>query len=168
MPEQYRWGVNRLSELLSGLVKKGLKSVLLFGVLTDESDTKNSLQFKKDMKGTIASSDESPVILAVKYIKKHFPSLLVVCDVCLCAYTSHGHCGVLNKQGYIDNIASIDEISNVALAYARAGADMVAPSDMMDGRVKAIKKKLYKHNLAGRCAVNLIALFFIFYKCCLN
>ena len=134
-------------------MKNGLQSVLIFGVFTDESDSKNSFQFRKDLKGTIALADDSPVVLATKYIKKNFPNVLVACDVCLCAYTSHGHCGVLNKEGYIDNKASIEQIGDVALHYARAGADCVAPSDMMDGRVKAIKTKLYKHNLAGRCAV---------------
>jgi len=153
LPEHYRWGVNRLSELLDPLVKKGLESVLLFGVLTDEKDPKASLKFQKDNLGSIALSNSSPVILAISFLKQRYPQLLISCDVCLCAYTDHGHCGLLNKDGYIDNKASIEQIAELAAHYARAGAHIVAPSDMMDGRTKAIKAKLYEYGLAGRCAV---------------
>ena len=153
MPEQYRWGINRLSELIDPLIKNGLKSVLIFGVLTDESDKKHSLQFKKDEFGSIALSQKSPVILALKYLSKKYPNLLLIADVCLCAYTNHGHCGFLNKYGYIDNKKSIKQIANVALSYALAGAHIVAPSDMMDGRIKEIKNILYKNNLSFKCGV---------------
>ncbi len=109
MPENYRWGINRLSELIDPLIKKGLKSVLIFGVLTDESDKTKSLQYNKDSIGSIALSNQSPVVLALKYLSKNYPTLLLVADVCLCAYTNHGHCGLLNKNGYIDNKASIKQ-----------------------------------------------------------
>ncbi|ETO13056.1 delta-aminolevulinic acid dehydratase [Reticulomyxa filosa] len=175
LPEHYRWGVNRLSELLDPLVKKGLESVLLFGVLTDEKDTKKSLKFQKDNQGGVALSNLSPVVLAITYLKKKYPHLLISCDVCLCAYTDHGHCGLLDKDGYIDNKAryaficcivscSIEQIAEVAAHYARAGAHVVAPSDMMDGRTKAIKAKLHQYGLAGRCAVKHFLSFYFFKK----
>eukprot|EP01084_Bolivina_argentea_P109193 195154_1 len=153
MPENYRWGINRLSELIDPLIKKGLSSVLIFGVLTDESDKNKSLQYNKDSIGSIALSNQSPVVLALKYLSKNYPTLLLVADVCLCAYTSHGHCGLLNKNGYIDNKASIKQIANVALHYAKAGAHIVAPSDMMDGRIKQIKYVLHENNLSYKCSV---------------
>eukprot|EP01083_Nonionella_stella_P304142 1055561_1 len=102
MPEQYRWGVNRLSELLDPLVANGLASVLIFGVSTDTSTAS-----AKDAIGSLALSNTSPVVLALRYLSQRYPSLLLIVDVCLCGYTSHGHCGVLNKSGYIDNAKSI-------------------------------------------------------------
>lgn len=153
MPEQYRWGVNRLSELLDPLVEKGLSSVLIFGVLTDESDSTKSLQFQKDRFGSVALSNLSPVVLALRYLSKRYPSLLLIADVCLCAYTNHGHCGFLNSSGFIDNGPSIEQIAKVALHYAQNGAHIVAPSDMMDGRIQAIKRLLFEHKLNFRCSV---------------
>jgi len=153
MPEQYRWGVNRLSELIDPLMKKGLSSVLIFGVLTDESDKQKSLQFQKDATGSVALSKISPVVLALRYLSKRYPSLLLIADVCLCAYTNHGHCGWLNSSGFIDNPKSIKMMAKVALHYAKNGAHIVAPSDMMDGRIKAIKSILYDNELQFRCSV---------------
>jgi len=144
---------NRLSELLDPLVKKGLSSVILFGVLTDESDQKHSLQFQKDSSGTVAFSKLSPVVLALRYLSKRYPSLLLIADVCLCAYTSHGHCGLLNRSGFMDNTKSIRQLAKLAVHYARNGAHIVAPSDMMDGRIKAIKSALFESKLKFRCSV---------------
>ncbi|XP_062509898.1 delta-aminolevulinic acid dehydratase-like [Corticium candelabrum] len=144
LPGQARHGVNRLEELVRPLVDKGLKAVLLFGVPT---------KVEKDERGTHADSATTPVILAVKKLRSAFPSLLIVCDVCLCAYTSHGHCGILHLDGTINNPASIQRLAEVALAYAKAGCHVVAPSDMMDGRVGAIKQSLRKNNLENNVSV---------------
>jgi len=120
--------------------------VLLFGVLTKE-DT------KKDPSGSIALDENSPVSRGIKVLRKSFPDLLVIADVCLCGYTSHGHCGILNQDGTIDNGKSIEMLAEVALAYAKAGAHVVAPSDMMDGRIAQIKKLLNQNGLLGKVAV---------------
>ncbi|XP_022085092.1 delta-aminolevulinic acid dehydratase-like [Acanthaster planci] len=144
LPGQSRYGVNRLVELLEPLVKMGLKSVLLFGVPTN---------MPKDSRGHKADTKDSPVVQGIKKIRSSFPSLLVCCDVCLCAYTDHGHCGILMPDGSIDNKASISRLSEVALAYAVAGCHVVAPSDMMDGRVGAIKQTLIRNQLQGKVAV---------------
>jgi len=133
-----------LEGFLAPLVAKGLRSVLIFGVLT---------KTEKDANGTCALSDTSPVIRSVRLLRKSFPDLYIACDVCLCAYTNHGHCGVLNSDGAIDNPASIKMIAEVALSYAKAGAHMVAPSDMMDGRVQAIKSALFDAGIGNRVCV---------------
>ncbi len=108
----------------------GIPAVLLFG-----------LPSKKDQTGSEAWSEKGPVQQAVAQIKKNVPELLVITDVCLCAYTSHGHCGLV-KDGKIDNDATCELLAKVALSHAQAGADIVAPSDMMDGRVGAIREAL--------------------------
>lgn len=133
LPGQSRWGVDRLEEFLGPLVKKGLSSVILFGV---------PLKAQKDEKGTPADDTEGPVIQAIRRIRSAFPSLYVATDVCLCEYTSHGHCGILNHDHTINTEPSTERLAQVALSYAQAGAHCVAPSDMMDGRILAIKRKL--------------------------
>jgi porphobilinogen synthase len=124
LPGQKRWGINKLAGFLRPLVAKGLKSVILFGV---------PLHMTKDSRGSPADDPETPVILATKLIRKEFPDLVVACDVCLCEYTNHGHCGEMREDGTIDNGVSVGRIASVALAYAQAGCHIVAPSDMMDG-----------------------------------
>jgi porphobilinogen synthase len=96
----------------------------------------------QDAIGTLADDPEGPVIQAIKTIRKHFPSLYIACDVCLCEYTSHGHCGILFEDGSINNTPSVARLVEVAVNYAKAGAHCVAPSDMMDGRIRAIKQGL--------------------------
>ena len=91
--------------------------------------------------------------MAIKKLKQLYPSLYVACDVCLCEYTSHGHCGVLNEDGTINTLPSVERLADVALAYAKAGADCVAPSDMMDGRILAIKRKLIDKGYGNRCTL---------------
>jgi len=108
---------------------------------------------EKDPRGTPADDPNGPVILAIKKLRELFPSLYIACDVCLCEYTSHGHCGLLNVDGTINTVPSVDRIADVALAYARAGADCVAPSDMMDGRVKGIKTKLIDAGYGNKCTL---------------
>ncbi|KAK2579570.1 hypothetical protein KPH14_010866, partial [Odynerus spinipes] len=144
MPGVYRYGIDRLYEMLQPLISKGLQSILLFGV---------SMHLRKDDVASNADSEENPIIKAVPLIRRWFPNLLIACDICLCPYTIHGHCGILNNDGTINNDASIKRIAEVAVAYAKAGAQIVAPSDMMDGRVGAIKKQLVKVGLANKVAV---------------
>ncbi|OCH85132.1 tetrapyrrole biosynthesis porphobilinogen synthase [Obba rivulosa] len=146
LPGQRRWGVNKLEEFIGPLVKKGLQSVILFGV---------PLTCIKDERGTPADDPEGPVILAIKRLRTLYPSLYIACDVCLCEYTSHGHCGVFHADGsgVIDSTPSAARIAEVALSYAQAGAHCVAPSDMMDGRIKAIKRALIDAGYGNRCTL---------------
>ena len=109
----------------------GIPAVLLFG-----------LPAAKDDEGSGAWDDEGAVQLATRAIKAAHPDLLVITDVCLCEYTTHGHCGVLREDGVVDNDASLDLLARTAVSQAEAGADAVAPSDMMDGRVGAIREAL--------------------------
>ncbi|KNZ52159.1 delta-aminolevulinic acid dehydratase [Puccinia sorghi] len=145
-PNQYRLGINVLEPFLKPLVEKGLRSVMLFGVPT---------QCQKDARGTPADDPNGPTISAIRMMKREFPGLFVAADVCLCEYTDHGHCGYAEggAGGEIDTALSVARIAEVALSYARAGADCVAPSDMMDGRVGAIKKALITNRLANRCCL---------------
>lgn len=142
LPNQSRRGLNRIVPFLTPLVEKGLRSVILFGVPLHPS--------AKDALGTSADDPEGPVIQSIQLIRARFPSLYIVCDVCLCEYTSHGHCGILRDDGSLNNALSVDRISDVAMAYANAGAHCVAPSDMNDGRVRGIKLKLIEAGLAHR------------------
>ncbi|MCW2968017.1 MAG: Porphobilinogen synthase [Solirubrobacteraceae bacterium] len=109
----------------------GLPGVLLFGIPSD-----------KDPEGSGAWDDEGIVQLATRAIKEAHPDLLVMTDVCLCEYTDHGHCGLLRNDGSVDNDSSVELLARTAVSQARAGADLVAPSDMMDGRVGAIRAAL--------------------------
>jgi porphobilinogen synthase len=97
---------------------------------------------EKDGEGSGAWDDEGVVQTAVRAIKRALPELLVITDVCLCEYTQHGHCGVLREDGAVDNDATVELLARVAVSQARAGADLVAPSDMMDGRVREIRQEL--------------------------
>ncbi|KXT16675.1 hypothetical protein AC579_8032 [Pseudocercospora musae] len=142
LPGQKRMGLNRIVPFLTPLVAKGLKSVILFGVPLAPA--------AKDPLGTAADDPEGPVIAGIKLLRRAFPNLFIVCDVCLCEYTSHGHCGILHEDGSLNNATSVDRISDVAMAYAAAGAHCVAPSDMNDGRIRAIKLKLIEAGIAHR------------------
>ncbi|KAK4645430.1 Aminolevulinate dehydratase [Podospora pseudocomata] len=139
LPGQYRRGVNRLIPYLEPLVQKGLRSVILFGVPLRPGT--------KDALGTSADDPQGPVIRSIQLLRQRFPHLYIVADVCLCEYTSHGHCGILRDDGSLNNQLSVDRISDVAVSYARAGAHCVAPSDMNDGRIRAIKLKLIEEGI---------------------
>ncbi|HTA15770.1 MAG TPA: porphobilinogen synthase, partial [Solirubrobacteraceae bacterium] len=115
----------------------GLGAVLLFGVPAE-----------KDPEGSGAWEEEGAVQLALAAIKRALPQLLVITDVCLCEYTDHGHCGVLGRDGEVDNDATLELLARTAVSHARAGADIVAPSDMMDGRVGAIRSELDSEGFA--------------------
>ena len=109
----------------------GIPAVLLFG-----------LPAAKDEEGSGAWDDEGVVQLATRAIKEAHPDLIVVTDLCLCEYTSHGHCGAIRSDGSVDNDATLELLARTATSQARAGADIVAPSDMMDGRVGSIRQAL--------------------------
>ncbi|KAE9027450.1 hypothetical protein PF010_g9581 [Phytophthora fragariae] len=116
---------------LRALVAKGLTSVMLFGVVED-----------KDARGSMADDERTPVIQCTRALRKALPELLVACDVCMCEYTDHGHCGILrgvDGEQVLDNARTLERLSSIALAYAQAGAHMVCPSDMMDNRIGAIR-----------------------------
>ncbi|GLV43772.1 Porphobilinogen synthase [Carabus blaptoides fortunei] len=144
MPGVFRYGVNKLKEHLTSLVEKGLSSLLLFGVPEN---------LPKDDNGSHADSLINPVVKALPKLRCWFPELTLACDVCLCPYTSHGHCGIMFNDGVIDNDASIKRIAQVSLSYAKAGAHIIAPSDMMDGRIRAIKDTLRLNNLGNKVCV---------------
>ncbi|KAK1589704.1 putative porphobilinogen synthase [Colletotrichum navitas] len=142
LPGQYRRGINKTMAYVETLVRKGLRSVMLFGVPVRPG--------VKDALGTAADDPEGPVIRSIRAIRQRFPQLFICADVCLCEYTSHGHCGILRDDGSLNNQLSVDRISDVAIAYALAGAHCVAPSDMNDGRIRAIKLKLIEEGIAHK------------------
>lgn len=144
MPGISRFGISQMVKHLEPLVKKGLKSVLLFGVID---------KTRKNDCGTSADSNDNPVIRAVPLLRKHFPDLVIATDVCLCPYTSHGHCCIFDSANEMDNDRSIQRLAEISLAYAKAGAHIIAPSDMMDNRVAAIKTKLWENRMNDRVAV---------------
>ena len=129
MPGQYRYSINDTVEEASKLEEIGLSSILLFG-----------MPLLKDDKGSMAYNKEGIVQQAVRRLKKE-TDLVVITDVCMCQYTSHGHCGII-RDNEIINDETLNYLSKIALSHAEAGADIVAPSDMMDGRVGAIRKTL--------------------------
>jgi porphobilinogen synthase len=134
MPGQFQLSVDELVKEAARTAKLGVPAVILFGIPD-----------KKDEKASGAYAPNGIVSKAVRALKKELPDLIVICDVCLCEYMSHGHCGIVRKSGgdyQIDNDASLGLLAKSALAYTEAGADIVAPSDMMDGRVAAIRAAL--------------------------
>ena len=130
MPGQYRWSLDRFPEKLEELAEAGVSSYMLFGIPA-----------VKDEVASGAYAEDGIVQRAVRLAKGRYPELYCITDVCLCEYTSHGHCGMLKGQE-VDNDPSVELLARTALSHAQAGADMVAPSDMMDGRVLAIREAL--------------------------
>ena len=130
MPGQYRMSIDRCDGIIKELLDAGVHSVILFGIPKHKDDV-----------GSEAYHNHGIVQEAIRYIKKNYPDIYVIADVCMCEYTSHGHCGIL-KNMYVDNDSTIKYLAKIALSQVEAGADMVAPSDMMDGRVSEIRKVL--------------------------
>lgn len=130
MPDNYRFSIDKLMEEIKEIYELGLKGVLLFGI----PDHKDEL-------GTSAYCEGNIVAKAIFEIKKYYPDMYVVADVCLCEYTNHGHCGFI-EDGYVNNDKTLPLLAKAAVSYAEAGADMIAPSDMMDGRIGYIRKAL--------------------------
>jgi porphobilinogen synthase len=136
MPGVFRHPLAQLPRLAEEVLKAGLGGVILFGVLPEE---------EKDSLGHGAYAEEGIVQRAIRLLKREFPELLVMADTCLCEYTDHGHCGVVREGPlgfYVDNDATLELLAKTALSQAQAGADVVAPSAMMDGQVKAIREAL--------------------------
>jgi len=133
MPGNYRWSIDLLVEECRAVYDLGIPAVILFGI----PDTKDEV-------GSGAYAADGIVQRAVHAVKKALPDLMVICDVCLDEYTSHGHCGLI-KNHEIDNDSTLDLLARTALTQTQAGADMVAPSDMMDGRVGRIRQELDAH-----------------------
>lgn len=136
MPGQYRMSSDELLRAVEPVAKQGIGGVLLFG----------QTEGVKDKAGSGAFDEKGAVQRAIPLLKREFPDLVIMTDVCLCAYTDHGHCGPLDRQGQVDNDASCELLARVALSHAAAGADVVAPSAMMDGQVQAIRKALMEND----------------------
>jgi porphobilinogen synthase len=135
MPGQHRVSIDELLREAKDVAGMGVPAVLLFGLPAD-----------KDPRGSEAYAEDGIVQQAVRAVKDTVPDLLVMTDVCLCQYTSHGHCGVV-ERGAVRNDPTLELLARVAVSHAEAGADVVAPSDMMDGRVGAIREALDEANL---------------------
>ncbi|SHK36203.1 porphobilinogen synthase [Hathewaya proteolytica DSM 3090] len=131
MKDVYRFSVDRVNEEIKELLDLGIKYVLLFGIPD-----------KKDEVGSEAYCSCGVVQKAIREIKSKYPEMYVITDICMCEYTSHGHCGILTKSGYVDNDKTLEYLGKIAISHAEAGADMVAPSDMMDGRIGFIRNVL--------------------------
>ena len=137
MPGVSQLSVDEMLRDVDEASEEGVGGVILFGL----PDT-------KDATGSSAWDDKGPVPTAVRALKQKFPQLVVITDVCMCEYTDHGHCGIL-RDGEVDNDATLELLARAALAHAAAGADIVAPSDMMDGRVGAIRRALDEQKLTS-------------------
>lgn len=131
MPGIYRYGLDALDEVVSEIHSAGIQSVLLFGI-----------PLHKDSCGTSSYDEHGIVQVGIRRLKEIDPDLYVIADVCMCEYTDHGHCGILNEKGVVQNDITLSYLSKIALSYARAGVDMVAPSDMMDGHIKELRHAL--------------------------
>ncbi len=148
MPGISRFSVDELVKDVAIGLKLGVNKILLFGIGEDKFEDAHS-----------AHDEHAVVVEAIKALKKNFGNdLYIITDVCLCAYTTHGHCGILEND-YVQNDSSLEVLAKMALAHAQAGADMVAPSDMMDGRIAAIRKKLDENNLVNTAIMSYAAKF---------
>ena len=143
MPNQYHYSVDKLEEVLNELLTLGITSVLLFGIPDH-----------KDPLGSEGYSDNGIIQRALRFMKEKVPQMQLITDICMCEYTSHGHCGILNDCNEVQNDETLEYLAKIALSHARAGADMVAPSDMMDGRIKAIRDALDEN---GYCNLPIMA-----------
>ncbi len=133
MPNQFRYSIDKLAEAIEPVYKSGVKSLMLFGVVEND---------KKTIDGSYAYSEQGLIQRAICEIRKRFPEIVIFTDVCMCAYTTHGHCGILDSNSDVDNDLSINKLAKIALSHAVAGANGVAPSAMMDGQIRAIRNEL--------------------------
>lgn len=138
MPGVYHFSIDMLEDEIEDILRHGIQNIMVFGVTHD-----------KDACASSGFAEDGIVQRAVRKIKSFEKSLNVITDVCMCEYTDHGHCGILDESGYVDNDKSLAVLAKIALSHAQAGADMVAPSDMMDGRVGAIRKMLDEHGFVN-------------------
>lgn len=130
LPQQFHYSPDRVGEAVEDALANDITSVLLFGIPEH-----------KDEQGSEAYNDNGALQQGIREIKRQYPQVQVITDICMCEYTSHGHCGIL-KGETVDNDATLPHLTKIALSHARAGADMVAPSDMMDGRIGALREGL--------------------------
>jgi porphobilinogen synthase len=147
MPGIMQWSLEHLGREVERIANLGIPAVLLFGIPNEKDDT-----------GSQAYAQQGIIQQAIRRIKDEKPKILVITDVCLCEYTSHGHCGVI-ANGEVQNDASLELLSRMALSHAEAGADIVAPSDMMDGRVAAIRRTLDEHSFSQLPIISYAAKF---------
>jgi porphobilinogen synthase len=138
MPGVYHFSIDMLDDEIEDILRHGIQNIMVFGVTHD-----------KDACASSGFAEDGIVQRAVRKIKSLGKSLNVITDVCMCEYTDHGHCGILDESGYVDNDKSLAVLARIALSHAQAGADMVAPSDMMDGRVGAIRRILDEHGFVN-------------------
>lgn len=132
MPGIFRFSLDILTEELDAVKELGIRAVILFGI----PDSKDEI-------GSETWNDQGIIQKSIRFIKKHYPELYVITDVCFCEYTSHGHCGIIHNND-VDNDATLKNLSKQAVSHARAGADMVAPSGMMDGMIRTLRESLDK------------------------
>jgi porphobilinogen synthase len=132
MPGIFRFSLDILPEELDAVKELGIRAVILFGI----PDSKDEI-------GSETWNDQGIIQKSIRFIKKHYPELYVITDVCFCEYTSHGHCGIIHNND-VDNDATLKNLSKQAISHARAGADMVAPSGMMDGMIRTLRESLDK------------------------
>ncbi len=131
LKDVYHLSIDMLDDEIKEIYDLGIKAIIVFG-----------LPNEKDELGTHAYAENGIVQRAIRYIKSKYPQLCVISDVCMCQYTSHGHCGIVDENGIVDNDETLKYLSKIAVSHADAGADIIAPSDMMDGRVMAIRTAL--------------------------
>lgn len=143
MPGIYRFSIDTLVEDIKEIYALGINKVLLFGVIDDA---------QKDERGSLAYAEDALVCRAVKAIKAAVPQICVITDVCLCEYTSHGHCGLLHDHD-VENDSTLPLLAEMAYMHAKAGADFVAPSAMMDGQIEALDKRLREAGLRDKCKI---------------
>ena len=134
MPNVYQYSLDRADEILKEIENSGIAGLLLFGIPKHKDNTASE-----------AYNEHGIVQEAVRYIKKEYPDFLVITDVCNCEYTDHGHCGILDENGYVLNDVTLELLGKTAVSHAKAGADIIAPSDMMDGRIEKIREELDKN-----------------------
>ncbi len=138
MPGQFRYSIDELLKELKNVKELNIGGILLFGIPEN-----------KDELGSESYSDNGIIQQTLRLIKETYPTMLVITDVCLCDYTLHGHCGIVDEGGYVKNDETLEYLSKIAVSHAKAGADIVAPSDMMDGRVKKIRQALDDEGLVN-------------------
>ena len=136
LPNQFHYSPDMVGQAIEDALQKGVKSVLLFG-----------LPENKDELGSEAFNENGVLQKGIQEIKKNYPEMYVITDVCMCEYTSHGHCGILNGE-QVDNDKTLPYLAKIALSHVKAGADMVAPSDMMDGRIDALRMTLNQNGFS--------------------
>lgn len=134
MPDVYQYGLDALEEVVKELKEAGIRAVILFGIPQH-----------KDCMGTSAYHEHGIVQEGIKKLKELDEELYLIGDVCMCEYTDHGHCGILNEQGVVQNDVTLEYLNKIALSYAEAGIDMIAPSDMMDGHIASLRNALDEH-----------------------